>query len=347
MDLEQIKTSSHESEDKKEKIAEQEKPDQVLSEQEAISEKLELEEAEMESRQNDLKKIKALEKAAGFNLDRTEEEIAENIEKERSEHIKKEIEQLKNDFIEHIKSDEYLQKLIVEFGGDKKMGKVIQRERLANIMSVKIEALPEAEVKECRVAYLVSKYLPRDIAISVDSENQEEFQKAKDEAMQERQVKIDELKNQVEGSELYGFYDEKGHKIFIAQDKKGYLSSAWHELSHASNKLEYHMRGSDQVIDLMQKSFRAAGDPRDEYFSHPEEMLARKKQLDRDLQMLGIKRYDEKTTNEHVGKIFESFEKGLLSSGSMQLLERIKPEKLKKFLDEIAKNEDDDMDMAA
>ena len=73
-----------------------------------------------------------------------------------------------------------------------------------------------------------------------------------------------------------------------------------------------------------------------QYFSDPTEMYARKKVFDHDLEILGVKKYEEKFTMEHYLKVLNLQKEGKLSSGSNQFLYSVKPKMIIKIMNEIA-----------
>ena len=300
----------------RENVSSQEKFKEVSAKETEVHD-FELEEDEIEARESDLAKITALEKAAGIVLKETKEKVNIEIGKEKAEHAKKEVESLRGEVIGQMQSRDYLDKMVKGCDGDYDQAKTLVEERIKNVESVKIEAKSEEELREDFIAKEVLK---------IKESNPE---------------KISLLRKTIEEYEMLGFYDEREHKIKIAYDKSGYKQTAIHEYSHASTKLK------DDSVPFMARAtfalaFRKGLDGLDGYFGNPEEMLARKKELDYDLEKLGIKKYGEKTTDEHVDKILEAYKKNLLSTGSMQLLDRIKRGNIKEILDDIAKHEGND-----
>jgi len=295
---------------------------QPLDEERVHTQASQLKADEIQARENDLEKIKALELLTGLDLEESEGEIDDALEKEKDKQKEKEIGQLKEKFLAHIQSSEYLQKLIIEFNGDEYKAKETQQEREENIRSVTFEVLPKSVLRDRQK----QKYI-RHIMKEEDSPV-------------ERQQKMDAINDHLSQILILGSYEKEEHKIFVADDEEGYLDLTWHELTHASTRLKQSF--SEKTVQLLKDIFRSTNDKSDSYFSSNEEMLARKQQLDRDLAILGIKKYGETTTDEHVEKILESYKAGVLSLGSMQLLERIDTDNLKKMLDEVAKNEEQD-----
>lgn len=75
------------------------------------------------------------------------------------------------------------------------------------------------------------------------------------------------------------------------------------------------------------------------YLSNPTELDARKKQLEYDLERLGIKKYGEPTNDQVIQKMLKAVSLGKLSQGSKDFLFHIKPEYFKQVMNTIASNE--------
>jgi len=74
------------------------------------------------------------------------------------------------------------------------------------------------------------------------------------------------------------------------------------------------------------------------YFSNISEMYARKKNLEMEMETLGIKKYGQKFTPEHIVILNEFKKQNKLSDSAKHFLEIIKPEYLEIIFNEIAEN---------
>ena len=222
------------------------------------------------------------------------------------EETKIQVENIKQDIIEQIASNEYLQKLTTEFGGNEKKALREQKKRIQNIKTVKVFI---ADLKETNNK--LAKFGGGNAKIKSNEK-------------------------------VPGFYrhDKLGtmHEIHIASDSQDKSSTIAHELWHASTH-------GDDEISMNAKKKLSAGylkiSKKDDtkYYSQSTEMLVRKKALEDDMLRLGIKDYGEPFTEDHHDKLLENYEN--LQEGSKQFLKRIKYENLKEILDSIAKNEID------
>ncbi len=123
---------------------------------------------------------------------------------------------------------------------------------------------------------------------------------------------------------------EYSHKVtlgnnLISEESTKLLSNAFDSLSVVS-----HLSGAlskDTLENIL-------------YFSDPTEMYARKKQFDHDLEVLGIKKYEEKFTLNHYLRALKLQKEGKLNHGSSEFLYSIKPKMMIKVMNEIANNQD-------
>lgn len=74
----------------------------------------------------------------------------------------------------------------------------------------------------------------------------------------------------------------------------------------------------------------------EEYLGNPTELDARKKVLEMDMEKLGIKNYGEEFTDEHYKKLIKLKKEGKLSNDAYDFLRVIKPEYIKKIMNSIA-----------
>lgn len=219
----------------------------------------------------------------------------------RKERLEVKAEKIRNDLIQHVKSIEYLKKLAIEFHGDSGMAKTVQEGEIKNLKKVKIN--------------LISW-----------------------QAFQDLKNKIAKNNNGFDfNDETDGLYDTKLHEVYCSYDEseKKVEEILRHELLH-SNKGGGFTKHAEK---LFKKAYRKRGDEYDKYYSKPDEMLAGKQDLDREMEELDIKKYGEKFTDKHFEKMMEAYREGKFSDRVNGFIKTIKPEYFKKIFDEVAKNE--------
>jgi len=222
---------------------------------------------------------------------------------------------LKQEFVRHISSNAYLIKLAKEFDGDMKRALEEQRTRIELTDTVDIDANSNARTWPEGLENADGYYSLRDHEIKVD-----------------------------------------GH-VFMMTDR--YRSDVVrHEIAHASTRGD--MRITDNARRILQQSYESTkiGDANyydskgnflglkqsygmdDDYLGNDTERLARKQQLDLDMERLGVKKYGEEFTQEHYERIFEEYSKGTLSIGAEEFIETTKQdlEEYKKIFNEVADN---------
>lgn len=219
------------------------------------------------------------------------------------------VKSIKDEFSNHINSRDYLNKLTGEFNGDSDRAKKEQSERLKRVQKVKIDANSDTKTW------------------------------------------TEELKN----SKATGYYDAQEEKIYIDKSLPNYLFSdrLRHEISHASTigRIDMSEKAKEKMSSAYQSPNKSEFDEslgektsyglKDEYLSSPEEMLARKQQLDIEMEKLGIKKYGEKFTQEHYEKMMKAYQDGIFSDDANIFIEIIKkdPDTFKDILNNIAKND--------
>jgi hypothetical protein len=239
-----------------------------------------------------------------ISLEKTSEENPERKNQEQNSgniEYATEATQTKNDLIQHIGSQEYLNKLAIEFNGNLDEAKKCQQERIENLKQVKFEFLSLADMKG-------------------------RFGK-------------DDPKN----SNVAGFYSSSEHKVFFAYDLNPYeLNQVMiHEFIHASMRIDKNMSESAKksLDDSYKNLTEEPAQEKNAYYKQSGERIARKQQLDLEMDKLGIKKYGEKFTDEHYEKLMESYKNGKFSRNAKEFIKTTKPEDLKKIFDEIAKQE--------
>lgn len=254
--------------------------------------------------------------------------------KEKIAQAEKATKQDKEELLNQMSSKEYLEKMTIECDGDESAAKSQVRMRIKNLEKTKIIVETQEDIRKI-VVDKINKELKDTLGVlgSEDSAHRSDLEEiAKNSASKAMEI--------AKGAEFLG-YTEKETGVHIAYDAS-LGTTPRHELSHAStggiNTLPL------KTMDLFRDAFKSTPDTEmlDFYFSNADEMLARKKELDKDLERLGIKKYGEPTTDTQLEKIKQSYDKGELSTGSMQLIEHVKKGYLKKILDQVAKSEGED-----
>ena len=221
-------------------------------------------------------------------------------------------EKIKNELIEHISSQEYLNKLKSEFGGSDNRAKGEQARRIENLKKVNINIASSDELNEELKKRLNGQKLPG---------------------------------NSIKAN---GFYDPASHETFVSFDDSHGALTSLHELLHASTRgvegITY--RTKNTLVNSYENQGFLGGlikDKKDEYFSDPTERLVRKQILDRELNKLGIKKYGEKFTKEHYREMMEAYEAGVFSYNVNDFIKRTKknPKIFMQIFNEIAKNEEE------
>jgi len=242
------------------------------------------------------------------------DEINSHRELSYSEKRNIEVNVLKKKLVEHVGNSAYLVKLAREFDGNIEKALSEQKNRVKRTDSV-------------------------DIDVNSDTN-----------------VWSEDLKNA--GAD--GYYTTREHKIYIDKLLPSYQLSdrVRHELLHASTMGPIYVTGNAQKI--LQQSYNSPNNEgenyyskegkfmgikqsygmNDEYLNDPPERLARKQQLDLDLERLGVKKYGDDFTQEHYEKLMEEYSKGTLSIDAEMFIETTKqdPEVFKKIFNEVADN---------
>lgn len=235
----------------------------------------------------------------------------ETVRPEKKKELKREIivetEKIRQDLIEHVSSQDYLDRLMIEvrrglnsdknsptYNQDKisEFAHAILSMRIKRLKNVKINVLPPGEMRAA-------------------------FEK----------IRISNGNND-ENDEPIAFYSGKG-EIYLPLEKPR-KDIIFHELSHAITADEDY---------LLSESYIKGNDENDAYFGKTSERRALKQALDWELENLGIKKYGETFTKEHFKKMMEGYEQGKFSSAANVFIRTTKPEFFEKIFNEIAANE--------
>lgn len=332
---------------KNEEAEKVEKPDKIQQEEIIIKDRIELDSAELAEDEERLREIDALEKRTGLNLDKTQEELSAEIEileekvdaeisdfhsgnnpekeKEKSnqtgDELKKQafecVEKVRNELIQHFGSQEFLDRLTIEYKGDGERAKIVQASDIENLKTVIVDILPLAEVMDKSTA----------------------------------------MANNAGGEPLAAFYQPNIHKVTVPKDfdnvvrninmsretqiKNSMEDLIRHEFIHSATKANV----SESARKILESSYKKQGflglvkNKEDEYFSDPAEMLDRKQLLDRELEKLGIKDYGIEFTEEHYEKILKALDEKKFSEGAKEFIEKTEKSYFIRIMNGIAENE--------
>lgn len=160
------------------------------------------------------------------------------------------------------------------------------------------------------------------------------------ESTEVRHVKKDEI--YPDGTEAISFVDiheDKEHHILAGN--KAFDPSATlivHEAQHIATLENEGL--SDHARKLYSQSYKKSGhtEEYEKYLQDNSERDARKKQLEYELEQLGIKTYSEPFTQKTFDTMMRLYRKGKFTYGPRQLIEGTKPEYFLQIMNEIAEN---------
>jgi hypothetical protein len=223
---------------------------------------------------------------------------------------KHEVREILNNCRKNVSSPEYLKKLQIEFNGSLKKAKDSQRRRIAYLDFVEFSFVKG----------------------NLDSTSTTEKSKNNNRWMPQW------LFDLIKPAEYdKGYYYPLQHKIVLPE--KYDVSTVEHEIRHASTRGDIDI--SEKAKNILENSFEGGNIKEEyiEYLSCATERLARKQQLEHEMEILGIKKYGEKFTSEHYKKLMYFYEKGKLSRPSFEFIKTTKPEYFEIIFNEIAQNE--------
>ncbi|MFA6416897.1 MAG: hypothetical protein WCW61_01745 [Patescibacteria group bacterium] len=203
--------------------------------------------------------------------------------------------------IEHVKSPEYLKKLMLEYDIDEQAAKEHQQTRLQNIMHG---------------------------TYSLDDNN------ANYETDEKRFSVI--LPKNHKKHEFTVEHEILGHKTVDADE---YSRKAAKLMSKSGQKIDFKKPEFKEYLkkthgDTREDTKRVLSN----YFRSQPERYARKQVLELEMEQLGIKKYGEEFTDEHYRQLSDLYKKGKLSDDSRQFFSTTKPEYFKIIFNEIAEN---------
>lgn len=157
----------------------------------------------------------------------------------------------------------------------------------------------------------------------------------------------DTFTNDPDGSVL-GSYDPESDKVEItkkATDRN--RSTPVHEFAHDMTFANILL--SKKALTMYTESFDQSRMSQEElemieYLKDPTERDARKKELEFELEKLGVKKYGEEFTDDHYRKMIELQKEQQFSDGADQFIRMTKPEYFRKIMNEIAERKTANLD---
>ncbi len=248
---------------------------------------------------------KSIEDIPVFEQQKARKNLLESLELNSGADTEKILIQIRD----HISSQEYLNKLQIEFGGDIEKAKKSQQRRIIYTDFVKISFSDKNDLtSEAIDTSQYNKWIPKWLALEIEC-----------------------FKLGINGAA--GHYEPKDHIIGLPNDRDNYIVGR-HEILHASTRGVYDMPESTKSI--LKDSYQKSETRKDTYLNNATEILVRKQALDFEMDKLGIKKYGERFTKEHYEKMMEHYEKGDFPYDINDFIETTKPEYFEKIFNEIA-----------
>lgn len=200
---------------------------------------------------------------------------------------------------EHIKSPEYLNKLMTEYGADETAAKEHQKIRLANLYNG---------------GYSLTDETPNFTSDRNSFETQ--------------------LPKNIIGSDFTPEHELLGHKIVdgnvVSKNANKLLALSYKKFDPQSPYFKNLIKADNE------KDFNDMVRILNNYYGDRGERFAYKQELEAEMEALGLKKYGEKFTSEHYDKLMKLYEQGKLSESSCRFIETTKPEYFEKIFNEIA-----------
>jgi hypothetical protein len=236
--------------------------------------------------------------AAAFENKKTNAEKVVSPDKNQTSEATK----IKEKLVQHIGSQEYLNKLKIEFKDDINKAKECQQERIKNLQSVRIDIIPQAELKDyIGDKGLIGFYDPsRHTLVVGDKATRDE--------------KVDVLEHELLHASI-------GSDKFITEHAKKLLADSY------QNHAKYENPTANREKD---------------YFGDSNERLERKQKLDLEMENLGIKKYGEEFTKKHYDELIKLYKNKKLSQDAEEFIgtTKLNFDGFKKIFDQIASKED-------
>lgn len=222
-----------------------------------------------------------------------------NTAKEKIIDIMTLIEKAKLEVINHIESDEYLEKLGKEIGISKKLARLHQEVRINNIKNISYNLVTNTRIFMDTDGGGYAYYSPLTNKITLP-------------------YNID--------------LNDKNKKSFFCE-------AIVHEILHESTMYDEGLSGTvEEFLRDSFKNSENENREDSIYYSEPGELIVRKQILDLEMEKLGIKKYGDVFTEEHYKKLKELRDKYELSSDAIQFIDHIKPQNFVKVMNELADN---------
>ncbi len=247
------------------------------------------------------------------------------------------VEHTRKEVMQHIGSEDYLNKLTKEFNGDENRARKEQKKRVNRVKNAEVNIKAERTSGEIynMLRRQANGNIPKNI---VGKERRKILTNI-----------VEYYKKYFARRELYGFsIFDNSEKIYIFKDTpKGekFDNSIRHEFLHSSTRGDKNI--SEKVKNILSETFRSSNRRKErvmnDYLLGSSERLVRKQQLDYQLEEYGIKKYGEKFTRKHYDAIMQMYNIGAFSEDVEQFIRTTKPDykTFKEIFDEIAKNEDE------
>jgi len=238
-------------------------------------------------------------------------EMIKNNKQENDEYLER-TELIRKMIIARVSSEDYLDKLKIEFNGNGDLAKSEQEKRISNLISVKLDLKEQKrDVIDAYEALEGTNYFDKDTMVD-------------------------------------GFYAVKEHKIVVTKYDGVTL---YHELLHASTRgNEDVTKSAEEIMDKTydkQGLFKIFKNSDDRYYSKPSERLARLEdfmgELNGSKMFPGIHQYGTEFTQEKYDRMMKLYKKCALSRNAVEFIKRTKPgfENFKKLFEKIAKKENE------
>ena len=225
-------------------------------------------------------------------------------------------EKIKRDLMRHIESEAYFEKLKIEFSGDVDRARIVQDNRLLYLRTVKTIFCNK---KDFAVRHFLP-FLPANPGFTLPDWLFEVIH---------RNFSV------MEGCFLYR--GQMGHEVLLSKEEL-IEETCFHEYLHASTLGSLGI--SERARKILEEAYNELGNEKwDEYFRNSTERLARKQQLDLELEMLEVKKYEEKFTESHFRVMMDFYARGFFSWPANSFIKTTKPEYFEQIFNEIALND--------
>lgn len=228
----------------------------------------------------------------------------------------------------------------------KKMINTAKEDALLQIKNYKKISKPY--IKSFNVYDKQKKWLKKNISSNEYKKRLIEYEKMNDSTQMNR---INNLKNEyILENHSINQYDPDVNQVTIEKSstEPEMIHEGEHQVIHNENGMSDYAKElykkafvktntlDEQIVNAFAQGYNGS------YYGNPEELDARKKVLEWDMERLHIKKYTEEFSNKHYQKLLELKAAGKLSRNSVEFLERISPEYIYQIMNTIAMNNNDD-----